>query len=171
MAKYAPRRGGSRSDRSRGGRGGSKYGSSRSGSRYGSRSSRGGRDDDDYYDEEPAYYGKGKKTSSHEQYGIFILIGAVAVVIITIIFLAAGGGQDVIERAIGVNEGGKYEVDAREMAASDALGRATAYDKANPYDDKEVIAAKYQEVASKYSGTISGGKAAQKAAEVMDRRR
>ncbi len=171
MAKYAPKRGG-RSDRSRGGRSGSRYGgSSRGGSRYGGRSSRGGRDDDDYYDEEPAYYGKGSRTSSHEQYGVFILIGAVAVVIITIIFIAAGGGQDVIERAIGVEAGGKYETDAREMAASDALGRATAYDKANPYDDKEVVASKYQDVANQYSGTIAGGKAAQKAAEVMDRRR
>jgi hypothetical protein len=166
MAKYAPRRGG-RSDRGRSSRGGS----SRGGSRYGSRSSRGGRDDDEYYDEEPSYYGKGSRTSSHEQYGVFIFIGAIAVVIITIIFMAAGGGQDVIERATGLNKGGKYEVDAREHEASAALGRATAYDKANPYEDKEIVAAKYQDVATRFAGTISAGKAAQKAAEVMGRRR
>jgi hypothetical protein len=170
MAKYAPRRG-SRSDKGRGGRGGSKYGSGRSGSRYGGRSSRGGREDDDYYDEEPAYYGKGAKSSSHEQYGVFIFIGAIAVVIITVIFIAAGGGQATIEKAIGVEKGGYYEKDAREMTASDALGRAEAYDKANPYEDKDVVAQKYQEVASQYAGTVAAGKASQKAAEVLDRRR
>ena len=171
MAKYAPRRGG-RSDRgSRGGRGGSRYSSSRGSSR--GRSSRGGGryDDDEYYDEEPSYYGKGKRASSHEQYGVFIFIGAIAVVIITIIFIAAGGGQETIEKAIGLEKGGKYEVDAREMAASGALRKAEAYDKANPYEDKEIVAARYQDVATRYAGTTAAGKAAEKAAEVMGRRR
>jgi len=177
MAKYSPRGGrGSRGGSKYGGRGGSRSGG-RGGSKYagrgGSRSSRGGGgryDDDEYYDEEPAYYGKGK-TNSHEQAGILIFGGAVVVIIITVIFLAAGGGSETYKRAIGLQKGGKYEVDAREMAASQALGRARNYDKSNQYEDKEIVAQRYQDVASQYAGTQAAREAQVMYDKVMQRRK
>ncbi len=178
MARYSPRGGGrdrgGRGSRS-GGRGGSsryggRGGSSRSGGRS-SRGGRGGRDDDDYYDEEPAYYGKGAKQGTHEQAGILIFGGAIVVVIITVIFLAAGGGRATVEKAMRLEKGGYYEKDEIAHGASEALGRARYFDQANPYEDKEIVAAKYQEVVSKYPGTASAREAAEYYDKVMDRRR
>ena len=170
MARYA--RGGSRRGSSRGGRGGSRYGSS---SRSGSRSSRsrgGGRyDDDEYYDEEPSYYGKGASQSKHEQTGILIFGGALVVIIITIIFMAAGGGQKTIKKAVGLNSGGKYERDAKQMAASDLLGQARAFDAANPYEDKEIVADKYRVVYERYPGSEAAKEAMMYYDRVMDRRK
>jgi hypothetical protein len=74
-----------------------------------------------------------------------------------------------IERATGLNAGGKYELDAREMAASGALARAEAYHRANPNADKAAVAQKYKEVASKFPGTIAGQAAARKAKELLKR--
>jgi len=170
MARYSPRggRGGRSSSRSGGSRGG------RSSSRSGGRSSRGrSRDDydDDYYDEEPSYYGKGSKTSTHEQAGILIFGGAVVVVIITIIFLAAGGGKGTYERAIGLEKGGKYEQIHNSEAASKALGQARYFDQANPYEDKEIVAGKYQDVIRRFPGTASAEEAQERLDKVMQRRK
>jgi hypothetical protein len=178
MAKYSPRGGrSSRGGSKYGGRGGgSKYGS-RGGSKYGSRGGgrSGGRgggryDDEDDYDEEPAYYGKGK-TNPHEQAGILIFGGAVVVIIITVIFLAAGGGRKTIEKAMRVQKGGYYERDARQMAASQALGRARNFDKSNQYEDKEIVAQHYQDVVSQYPGTEAANEAQIMYEKVMQRRK
>ena len=175
MAKYSSYgKGRDRGGRS-GGRGGaSRYGG-RGGSRSGGRSSRGGSrggkyDDDEYYEEEPAY-GKGAKAGAHEHAGILIFGGAIVVVIITIIFLAAGGGSGTYKKAIGLQKGGKYERIERSEAASKALGQARYFDQANPYEDKEIVAAKYQDVVSRFPGSVSAQEAQKKYDEVMQRRR
>jgi hypothetical protein len=93
------------------------------------------------------------------------------VIIITVIFLAAGGGPKTIKKAMRLQKGGYYEVDAREMAASDALGRARNFDKSNQYEDKEIVAGKYQDVASQYDGTHAAKEAAQMYEKVMQRRK
>jgi hypothetical protein len=77
---------------------------------------------------------------------------------------------ETVERAVGLNRGGKYEQDARELAASNALGQARYFDAANPYEDKEIVAAKYREVVDKYPDTAAAKEAAKMFEEVMQRR-
>ncbi len=74
-----------------------------------------------------------------------------------------------IEKAVGLNKGGKYEVDVHEMEASEAMGRVAIYEKKNPGADKAALAQKYKEIALKYPGTIAGGAAARKAKELLKR--
>lgn len=61
--------------------------------------------------------------------------------------------------------------EAQEMAASQALGKARYFDLANPYEDKEIIAAKYKEVVDKYPGTVAAKEAADMIKKVMQRKR
>ncbi len=61
--------------------------------------------------------------------------------------------------------------EAQEMAASQALGRARYFDQANPYEDKEIVAAKYKEVVDKYPGTAAAKEAAEILKKVMKRKR
>lgn len=169
MAKYASRRGGSKYGGSRGGRGAGKYGG---GGRSGGRSARGrggGKydDEDDYYDEEPVYQPASRK-SSHEQAGLFILGGAVLVIIITIIWLATGGSRGIYEKAGRVHE---RKVRMGEEDAAGALRRAENFDKANPYEEKEIVADKYQEVITQYPNSDAAKEAGRMKAKVMARRR
>ncbi len=59
----------------------------------------------------------------------------------------------------------------QEEEAAAALARAKAFDKANPYEDREIVSAKYHEVAQKYPGTKAAKEASEKAKEVMQRRK
>jgi hypothetical protein len=79
--------------------------------------------------------------------------------------------ERVIERVIVPPTAGKFERDAREMAASQALGRARNFDKSNMYEDKEKVAAKYKEVVEKYPGTEAAEEAAEQYKKVMQRRK
>jgi hypothetical protein len=74
-----------------------------------------------------------------------------------------------VERATGLNAGGKYERDAREMAASQALGKAIAYEYNHPNAKKEDIAAKYREVIGKYPDTTASKEAAKILKEIQNR--
>lgn len=84
--------------------------------------------------------------------------------------LASCDRESTMERAMGLEEGGRHERDQREMEASRLLGAARDFDTANPYEDKEVVAGKYREVADKYPGTQAAKEAAEMAEEVMKRR-
>jgi hypothetical protein len=59
----------------------------------------------------------------------------------------------------------------QEQEAARELAKAQYFDKANPYEDKEIVAAKYEAVAQKYPGTEAAKKATEKAKEVMQRRK
>lgn len=176
MAKYGARRGGGggKYGSSRGGRSGGRAGGrsgGRGASRYGGKSSRGrgGRydDEDEYYDEEPAYQPAARK-GAHEQAGLLIFGGAVVVVIITIIWIVAGGSEKIYEKATGK---ASRKVHLGEMDSSEALGRARSFDAANPYEDKEIVAAKYRDVFERYPNSQAASEARRKYDEVMARRR
>lgn len=74
-----------------------------------------------------------------------------------------------VEKATGLNAGGKYERDALEMAASEALGKAIAYEYNNPNAKKEDIALRYREVISKYPDTTASKEAAKILKEILKR--
>jgi hypothetical protein len=59
----------------------------------------------------------------------------------------------------------------QEVAASKLLAEAEAFDQANPYEDKEIVAEKYKEVFEKYPNTKAAKEAKEKYEEVMQRRR
>ena len=83
--------------------------------------------------------------------------------------IACDSGSNV-EKAMGLEEGGKYDRDRREMDASRLLGQARNFEGANPYEEKEVIASKYREVFEKYPGTEAAKDAKEAYEEVMKRR-
>ena len=70
--------------------------------------------------------------------------------IVAVIFMFAfalmmryvSSGQEIIKKI----DFEKYEVDKVEHESSSALGDARSFDRANPYEDKEVVAEKYREV-------------------------
>jgi hypothetical protein len=106
----------------------------------------------------------------HENVMLGVFIFAVILVFAFALLMGyVSSGREII-RTIEKNYP-KYEADARENAASRALGEARQFDKANPYEDKEIVAQKYLEVSSKYSGTEAAREAQQMYGEVMQRRK
>lgn len=75
------------------------------------------------------------------------------------------------ERAAGLGAGGKYERDAREHEATTALADAIAFEYNNPNATKEEIAAKYREVAGKFSDTVAAREATKILKEILKRDR
>jgi hypothetical protein len=61
--------------------------------------------------------------------------------------------------------------EAQEKEAAAALEKARAFDKANPYEGKEKVAAKYKQVTDKYPGTKAAKEAADRARVIMQRRK
>jgi hypothetical protein len=164
---------------------GSRYGpgghGSRRDSKYGRRDSRygggGGREEDEY-EEEPPYYGEpAKRKLSHEQ--ITLIIFGVVVGLLLIVLIASMAGQSfsvprgTLEEEMGYKgkKAEEYKQDAREREASGLLQEAESFDRSNPYEEKEIVAEKYQDVVSRYSGTKAAQEAQRKYNEVMDRRR
>jgi hypothetical protein len=85
-------------------------------------------------------------------------------------YARTGPDESKEKKSSGSTKDGKYDPDAaRENAASTALAAAKAFDLANPYEDKEIVAAKYKQVAEEYPGTKAAREAARKYEEVMNR--
>lgn len=71
---------------------------------------------------------------------------------------------------------GKFDFEGHKLReteheSSHALGRARSFDRANPYEDKEVVAERYREVFTKYPNTIAAREAQKMYEKVMQRRR
>jgi len=105
----------------------------------------------------------------HHENVMFVVFVVVVIFMFAFALLMGyvSSGQAIIDRI----DYGKYEVDRREMDASKMLGNARQFDKANPYEDKAIVAAKYQEVVSRYPGTTAASNAAEKILKVMERRK
>lgn len=143
------RRSGSRERRGRGGGGGRGFGSS-------GRPGIGGR-------------ASSVRTHTHHEnvmFGVFVVAAVFMFAFALLMSYVSSGGQ-VIQRI----DFGKYEVEKRHLEASRALGKARYFDRANPYEDKEIVAAKYQEIVSKYPGTEAAQEAAEMIQKVMQRRK
>ncbi len=98
-----------------------------------------------------------------------------AVFMLAVIFMFAfavlmgyvSSGQDIVDRI----DYGKYEAEKVELEASGALEEARQFDRANPYEDKEVIARKYREVFEKYPDSVVAKEAKERYEEVLQRRK
>jgi len=172
MVRYESRKG------SRYGPGG--YGSRRDSKyeRRGSRYDRGGGRKEDEYEEEPPYYGEpAKRKMSHEQITLIIFGVVGALVLIVLIVTMAGGSFGVptpaLEREMGVTGPKAVEKEQRteEQAASGLLQEAESFDRANQYEEKEIVAAEYAKVYEKYPNTKAAQDARKIHDDVMDRRR
>jgi serine/threonine-protein kinase len=108
---------------------------------------------------------------AHTHHENVMLVVFIIVVIFMFAFAMLMGYVSTGEKIIEKIDFGKLEVEKRHLAASKALGQARQFDRANPYEDKEVVAARYDEVIMKYPGTEAAQEAARLRAEVMERRR
>ena len=108
---------------------------------------------------------------AHTHHENVMLVVFIIVVIFMFAFAMLMGYVSTGEKIIEKIDFGKYEVEKRHLAASKALGQARHFDRANPYEDKEVVAARYDEVIMKYPGTEAAQEAARLRAQVMERRR
>jgi hypothetical protein len=89
------------------------------------------------------------------------LVAAAIAVSAYIIWSTTGDAKrEPVETAVGLGPESIYEADAREMAASEALGKATAFEDNNPNAKKEDVATRYKEVVSNFPGTAAARKAA-----------
>ncbi len=118
-----------------------------------------------------ASIGRMSSVSVHAHHENVMLVVFIIVVIFMFAFAMLMGYVSTGEKIIEKIDFGKLEVEKKHLAASKALGQAKAFDRANPYDDKEVIAAKYDEVIARFPGTEAAQEAARLRAEVMERRR
>ncbi len=109
------------------------------------------------------------KTVIHHENVMFGVFMAVVIIMFAFALLMSyvSSGRAIIERI----DFKKYEVDKVEHEASRALGRARYFDKANPYEDKEIVAAKYREVADRYPNTAVAQEALEMYNKVMQRRK
>jgi hypothetical protein len=98
---------------------------------------------------------------------VVFLVAVVFMFAFSVLMGYLGSGKMIVQRI----DFGKYEIDRREMDASRALGQARYFDQANPYEDKEIVAARYADVASRYPGTQAAKEALEMADKVMQRRR
>jgi serine/threonine protein kinase len=117
----------------------------------------------------PAARASSVRVHTHHE-NVMLVVFIVAVIFMFAFAMLMGyvsSGEAIIEKI----DFGKYEVEKKHLAASKALGQARAFDRANPYDDKEVVAAKYQEVVDRFPGTEAAGEAARLRDQAMGRRR
>jgi hypothetical protein len=70
-----------------------------------------------------------------------------------------------------LTRGAEKPSEAQEMAASKLLAEAESFDRANQYEDKEIVAEKYKKVFEKCPNTKAAKEAKKKYEEVMQRRR
>jgi serine/threonine protein kinase len=107
----------------------------------------------------------------HTHHENVMLVVFIVAVIFMFAFAMLMGYVSTGEKIVEKIDFGKLEVEKRHLEASGALRKAQAFDRANPYDDKEIVAARYQEVIDKYPGTEAAQEAARLKAEVLQRRR